>query len=98
MAGRSRRRLSARGLFLPWLADALGGSTSLPAAQLNRYGWHCTLQRATLIGVCNLTASGDPLRTGIGKPIPGNLTVGIRAAWIAGASREMLPNAVRAAS
>ena len=88
----------ARGLFLPWLADALGGSTSLPAAQLSRYGWHCTLQRTTLIGVCNLTASGDPLRTGIGKPIPGNLTVGIRAAWIAGASREMLPNAVRAAS
>ena len=88
----------ARGLFLPWLADALGGSTSLPAAQLSRYGWHCTLQRTTLIGVCNFTASGDPLRTAIGRPIPGNLTVGIRAAYVAGATRETLPNAVRAAS
>ncbi len=88
----------ARGLFLPWLADALGGGTALSAAQLSRYGWHCTLQRAALIGVCNLTASGDPLRPAIGKPIPGNITVGIRAAYTTGATRATLPNAVRAAS
>jgi hypothetical protein len=88
----------ARGLFLPWLADALSGGSTPTASQLSRYGWHCTLQRATLIGVCHFTASGDPLRGAIGKPIPGNVTVGIRAAYTTGATRETLPNAVRAAS
>ena len=88
----------ARGLFLPWLADALSGDSSPSGSQLNRNGWHCTLQRTALIGTCHFTATGDPLRTGIGKPIPANMTVGIRAAYNVGATRETLPNAVRAAS
>jgi hypothetical protein len=88
----------ARGLFLPWLADVLGSGTPVPAAQLSRYGWHCALQRAPLMATCHFTASGDPLRNAIGKPIPGDMTVGIRAAYTTGATRETLPNAVRAAS
>jgi hypothetical protein len=87
----------ARGLFLPWLADVLSGGSSPSAAQLSRYGWHCALQRAALVATCHFTASGDPLRAGIGKPVPGNMTIGVRAAWVQGASRETLPNAVRAA-
>ncbi len=88
----------ARGLFLPFLAGILSGGSSPPAAQLNRYGWHCTLQRAALIGVCHLTARGNPLADAVGKPIPTNVTIGIRAAYVTGATRETLPNAVRAAS
>jgi uncharacterized protein (DUF736 family) len=88
----------ARGLFLPWLAGALSSAGSPPGAQLSRYGWHCTLQRAALIGVCHFIAHGNPLAGAIARPVPGNLTVGIRAAYTAGATRETLPNAVRAAS
>lgn len=87
----------AKTLFLPFLAERLEATGSVPGGQLNRYGWACSLDRPALIGVCRFTGSGDPLAAAVGRPLPTGMVVGVRAAFMTGATTETLRNAIDAA-